>query len=50
MRDSELRDRIAHYKAKQVLNEEIEKSLENKLDFVYETNFNSTPLYWPEIF
>lgn len=50
MRDSELRDRIAHNKSMEVLFEKVKESIENQSDFVYETNFNSTPLYWPKIF
>lgn len=50
MRDSELRERIAHQNAREVLQREVRESIENRSDFVYETNFNSTPLYWPEIF
>lgn len=50
MRDSELRDRIAHNKAREVLENTVRESIENQSDFVYETNFNSTPLYWPKVF
>lgn len=48
--DSELRDRMAHNLARKELETAIEKAINNKLDFCYETNFNSTPLYWPTIF
>jgi len=48
--DSELRDRIAHNLARKLLETNIQKSISNRIDFCYETNFNSTPLYWPEIF
>jgi predicted ABC-type ATPase len=48
--DSELRDRIAHNLTRNLLEENIQKSISKRNDFCYETNFNSTPLYWPEIF
>mgnify|MGYP003646191270 CR=1 FL=1 len=50
MEDSELREVIAHNKARQLLKSKIKQSIENDLSFTYETNFNSTPLYWPEEF
>lgn len=50
MFDSELRERIAHNKAFEVLELSIENAIKNKLDFCYETNFNSTPMHWPEMF
>ncbi|MEQ8474958.1 hypothetical protein [Fulvivirga sp.] len=48
--DSELKERICHNKAKAVLKNLVEKSIANQTSFTYETNFNSTPLYWPEKF
>lgn len=48
--DSELRDRIAHNMAQKRLQEAVDKSISLKQDFCYETNFNSTPLYWPNTF
>jgi len=48
--DSELKDRIAHNMARKQLDEAVENALTKKIDFCYETNFNSTPLYWPGIF
>lgn len=50
MRDSELRTQIAQNKTRAVLEESIANAIENDLDFCYETNFNSTPMYWPEKF
>ncbi|WP_026775080.1 hypothetical protein [Polaribacter sp. Hel_I_88] len=41
---------MAHNLAKSDLENKIKNAIENKLDFCYETNFNSTPLYWPKIF
>jgi predicted ABC-type ATPase len=48
--DSDIRDRMAHNMARQVLEESVEKAFNDCTDFTYETNFNSTPLYWPEKF
>ena len=48
--DSELRDRMAHNMARKQLEEAVKDALEKKEDFCYETNFNSTPLYWVNIF
>ena len=48
--DSELRDRMAHNIARSKLEEAIQKTIAKKNDFCYETNFNSTPLFWPNIF
>tara|TARA_B100000809_G_C15111152_1_gene520657 strand:+ start:597 stop:824 length:228 start_codon:yes stop_codon:yes gene_type:complete len=41
---------MAHNLAKSDLENTIKHSIKNKLDFCNETNFNSMPLYWPEIF
>ena len=43
--DSELRDLISHNKARQLLETRINFAISNNLNFTYETNFNSTPLY-----
>jgi len=48
--DSDFRDTMAHNLSKTDLKSSIKKSIEHKLDFCYETNFNSTPLHWPKIF
>ena len=48
--DSELRDRMAHNMARNKLEKAIQKSIAKQNDFCYETNFNSTPLFWPNIF
>jgi len=48
--DSELRERIAHNLARDLLEKSIQQSIMKKIDFCYETNFNSTPLNWPEFF
>ncbi len=48
--DSDIRDIMAHNMAFAELERDIAYSLAHKGNFCYETNFNSTPLYWPEIF
>jgi len=48
--DSDMRDRMARNKAREILEDSIDKAIHNQTDFTYETNFNSTPLYWPEKF
>lgn len=48
--DSDIRDVMAHNLARQILEDSINMSIQNQADFTYETNFNSTPLYWPEKF
>jgi predicted ABC-type ATPase len=41
---------MAHRMAFNELESQIKKALEEKSGFCYETNFNSTPLHWPEFF
>lgn len=48
--DSDIREAMAHKMAFNELEKQIEKAIENKSSFCYETNFNSTPLHWPSIF
>ena len=48
--DTELRDRMAHNLSMEDLKLNIETAINGRLNFCYETNFNSTPLYWPKIF
>lgn len=50
MRDSGIRTEIAHNKTRTLLEESVADVIENDLDFCYETNFNSTPMYWPKKF
>lgn len=47
---SDIQDRMAHNLAFEELETQIAESIELRKDFVYETNFNSTPLHWPEVF
>lgn len=48
--DSELREQIAKNQTTEAFELSIEKALGNKADFCYETNFDSHPLHWPQIF
>ncbi|CAM3581807.1 zeta toxin family protein [Flavobacterium chungbukense] len=48
--DSDIRDLMAHRMAFKELESQIKNAIENRLSFCYETNFNSTPLHWPELF
>jgi predicted ABC-type ATPase len=48
--DTDVRELMAHNKARQNLELAINNAIHNQLDFTYETNFNSTPLFWPEKF
>lgn len=50
MPDSELRDVIASNEAAKEFELAVEKSLQNKSDFCYETNFDTQPLIWAEKF
>ncbi len=50
MYDSDLRTKIAHNRTRELLENCIANSVDERRDFCYETNFNSTPMYWPEIF
>lgn len=47
---TDFRDVMAHNMAKTDLKSKIENAISKKEDFCYETNFNSTPLYWAEVF
>jgi len=48
--DSDIRETIAHNMAFNELENQIRSTISEKTNFCYETNFNSTPLYWPKIF
>lgn len=50
LEDFELGDQKAHNKTRELLESKIHSAIKGKADFCYETNFNSTPLYWPTIF
>lgn len=41
---------MAHTVSREELESSIRKAISHKDDFCYETNFNSTPLFWPEKF
>lgn len=48
--DSDIKEAMAHRMAFNELENQIKKAIETKSSFCYETNFNSTPLHWPELF
>ncbi|AXB56048.1 hypothetical protein [Flavobacterium fluviale] len=48
--DSDIREDMAHRLAFKELENQIKIAIENNSSFCYETNFNSTPLHWPNIF
>ena len=48
--DSDVRDIMAHNLAFSDLENGVQSAIENIANFCYETNFNSTPLHWPERF
>jgi len=48
--DIELKERMAHNLSSENSRTSIETAIEQKENFCYETNFNSTPLHWPTIF
>lgn len=50
LQPSDIQDRMAHNLAFEELENKISEAIKEKKDFCYETNFNSTPLFWPEKF
>lgn len=48
--ESDVRDVMAHNMAQQELETQINSAVSAHQNFCYETNFNSTPLFWPEHF
>src|SRR5680860_642279 len=48
--DSELRDRMAHNITREFLDNSVQHAISKRKDFCYETNFNSTPMFWPNKF
>lgn len=48
--DSELRDQFAKNQTTQDFESAVSKALFHKMDFCYETNFDSHPLYWADKF
>ncbi|WP_051287244.1 zeta toxin family protein [Algoriphagus mannitolivorans] len=47
---SDIQEKMAHNLAFEELQAQINQAILDKKDFCYETNFNSTPLHWPEKF
>lgn len=50
LQPSDIQDRMAHNLAFEEFERQIYEAINKKKDFSYETNFNSTPLHWPEKF
>jgi len=48
--DSELRDEFARRQTSDCFEATVDLAISKNADFCYETNFDSEPLYWPEIF
>lgn len=48
--DSEFREEMARNMTSEIFEKEVNNALSKNLDFCYETNFDSLPLYWPEVF
>lgn len=48
--DSEFRDLFAKRKTTDLFENQINKAIEKKIDFCYETNFDMHPLFWPKRF
>lgn len=48
--DSEFRDKISKDKATSDFENAVQKAISNNSDFCYETNFDSDPIYWAEVF
>lgn len=47
---SDIQDLMAHNLAFEELESQIAQAIKENKDFSYESNFNSTPLFWPEKF
>lgn len=50
MLDIDVKDKMAHNITWQQLEKLVGEAFNSKSNFCYETNFNSSPLYWPQIF
>lgn len=48
--DSDVREVMAHNMAREELERQVATAIHERRNFCYETNFNSTPLFWPERF
>jgi predicted ABC-type ATPase len=48
--DIDIREKMAHNLTRQQLENQVEAAIKCKSNFCYETNFNTSPLYWPQIF
>ncbi len=50
LQECEFRDEMARNMTTQLFEEQVKESLNHKLDFCYETNFDTFPLHWPKIY
>lgn len=50
LRDSDIKETMAHNLTWQQLEYKVKEAIKNNSNFSYETNFNSSPLFWPQIF
>ncbi len=50
LQQSEFQETMAHNLPRSEFERQINKALSNGESFCYETNFNSTPMYWPQKF
>lgn len=48
--DSEFRDKFARDKTSKSFEDSVKRAIKSNMDFCYETNFDSIPIYWPEKF
>jgi predicted ABC-type ATPase len=48
--DIDIREDMAHNQAFAEFTKQIDLAIGDKSNFCYETNFNSSPLHWPELF
>lgn len=48
--DIDIKEQMAHNLATDELKHQVDQAISSQLNFCYETNFNSTPIYWPNIF
>jgi predicted ABC-type ATPase len=48
--DFEFRDKMSWNKTQEEFENSVNKAINNKIDFAYETNFNQAPLHWIKLF
>jgi predicted ABC-type ATPase len=47
---TDFQDKMAHNMAYQELEKQVQSAISKNTSFCYETNFDSSPLYWPTLF